>query len=130
MVSVTIESVIVENVAGPQSPEEKKPVLYFVGKEKGLVMNKTNANTVSAVYGDETDDWIGKTIKLYVAKVQFKADMVDAIRINVSRDAGRPQAAQAPARSQPRAAATVPADDSPFADDADPGEQLRDEAPF
>jgi hypothetical protein len=30
--------------------DEVKPVLYFEGKEKGLVLNKTNSNTISAAW--------------------------------------------------------------------------------
>ena len=58
-----------------------KPVLYFAGKGKGLVMNKTNASTISAQFGDDTGDWMGKTIKLYPAKTQFQGQTVDCIRI-------------------------------------------------
>ena len=32
--------------------DELKPVVYFEGKAKGLVLNKTNANTISAAKGD------------------------------------------------------------------------------
>ena len=40
--------------------DEKKPVLFFEGKDKGLVLNKTNAKTISTVYGDETDGLGGR----------------------------------------------------------------------
>jgi hypothetical protein len=39
-------------------------VVYFQGKQKGLVTNKTNANNIAALYGDDTDDWIGQKIML------------------------------------------------------------------
>jgi hypothetical protein len=59
----------------------KKPVAYFTGKQKGAVLNKTNAMTVAAAFGPETDGWAGKEIVLYSAKVNFQGQMVDAIRV-------------------------------------------------
>ena len=40
-VTVAIDSVVIENIG-----DEDKPIVYFQGKEKGLVLNKTNANMV------------------------------------------------------------------------------------
>ena len=44
---------------------QRKLVLEFEGKEKKLACNKTNARTIAAMLGDETDNWIGKEITLY-----------------------------------------------------------------
>ena len=60
--------------------DDQKPVLYFQGTEKGMVLNKTNANTIKIIYGVETSAWIGQQIVLYLMKVEFKGDLVDAIR--------------------------------------------------
>lgn len=39
---------------------EMKAVLYFRGKDKGLVLNKTNATKLTQMTGSsETDDWSG-----------------------------------------------------------------------
>lgn len=61
--------------------EDQKPVLYFKGKEKGLVLNKTNANNIAAEYGDDMDDWQGKDIVLFSAWVDFQGKSVEAIRV-------------------------------------------------
>ena len=45
--------------------KQAKLVLEFEGKEKKLACNKTNARTIAAMLGDETDNWIGKEITLY-----------------------------------------------------------------
>jgi hypothetical protein len=58
----------------------KKLVLKFQGKEKGLALNKTNATTIAAACGPNTEQWIGKRIFIYATKVQFGDSMVDAIR--------------------------------------------------
>ena len=56
--------------------------LSFVGKEKGLAVNKTNANIIAQNVGsDDLDDWIGREIILYPTRVDFGGQMVDAIRV-------------------------------------------------
>ena len=75
-VPVLVDRVQVEDVGG-----EDKPVLYFSGKDRGLVLNKTNAGVIAALYGPETDNWPGSKLKLYSTKVDFQGRIVDAIRI-------------------------------------------------
>ena len=65
--------------------EDEKPILTFSGKDKGLVLNKTNANRIASLYGPNTDDWIGKEIKLYPTKVDFQGGLVDAIRVDIEQ---------------------------------------------
>lgn len=90
--------------------DDHKPVLYFQGKDKGLVLNKTNANAITDVVGsEETDHWHGKAVVLYVTKVDFQGRRVDAIRIDA------PQAGVQPAAPPPPPATTpLNADDIPF----------------
>jgi len=64
-----------------QLGEDNKLVLYFDGKEKGLVLNKTNANNIATIYGTDTDGWIGKTVTLIEALVDFQGRSVAAIRV-------------------------------------------------
>ena len=59
--------------------DEFGPV-HFQGKEKGLVLNKTNANSISAVYGDDTEDWRGGEIVLFETMVDFQGKTMAAIR--------------------------------------------------
>jgi hypothetical protein len=79
-VTVEIANVELEEVG---TGEEPKPVLYFQGKAKGVVLNKTNAHTISAVYGDDTDDWIGQSVTLFSAHVDFQGRSVESIRIKI-----------------------------------------------
>src|SRR6185369_9412615 len=60
-----------------------KLVLFFEGKEKGLVLNKTNANTIGDGYGDDTDDWYKQPIILFSVKTDYQGKVVDAIRCRV-----------------------------------------------
>ena len=62
--------------------KEMKAVLYFQGKDKGLVMNKTNANKITEIVGSAlTEDWRGHRVKLYPTETSFQGDMVDCIRV-------------------------------------------------
>jgi hypothetical protein len=78
--------------------EERKAVVYFVGKDKGVVLNKTNWNSIAEITGcDDSDDWSGHRIKLITAKVEFQGKRVPAIRIEYAPAAGvAPKAAPAP----------------------------------
>lgn len=64
---------------------EKKLILFFQGKEKGMVLNKTNANNIAAIYGSETEDWYGKPIVLVEAMVDYQGQSVPAIRVRAPR---------------------------------------------
>ena len=77
---------------GSGNDAEEKPILYFRGEKKGLVLNKTNSNIITKLYGDEMNDWIGKPIILYAAEVEFQGDIVPAIRVR----AKKPEAAASP----------------------------------
>src|SRR5574338_369190 len=75
-VNVKIDRVEIEKIG-----TDDKPVLYFQGKEKGMVLNKTNANNIAYLYGQETDDWNGAEITLFEAMVDFQGKTVPAIRV-------------------------------------------------
>lgn len=88
-VRVTIESVEVQKF-----DEGEKPVLHFVGKDKTMVLNKTNAlRIIEAVGDDESDNWVGWSIVLYPTKVDYAGKRVDAIRIDDRPGATKPPAA-------------------------------------
>lgn len=77
-VAVVITSQTIEEVG---KTEEKKPVLWFEGKQKGLILNRTNANVIGKAFGRETGAWAGKSIVLYPTQTEFGGEMVDAVRI-------------------------------------------------
>lgn len=79
---VTIDRIEFEPV-GRQ--KEMKPVLYFIDKEKGLVLNKTNANKIAELTGSpETGDWHGCQIRLYATHVEFQGETMEGIRIKAA----------------------------------------------
>ena len=80
-VPVTIMMVQIEEV---EQGKPHLPVAYFNGMTKGLVLNKTNATTIAATYGEETDYWAGKSIVLYPDMTNLKGEMVPCIRVKVN----------------------------------------------
>jgi len=128
-VTVTIDHADME-VIGQGRDKASKLIIGFRGKEKKLVCNKTNANMIASMYGDETEGWIGKQITLVAREVEFQGEMVVAIRV-----LAKPAAAQA-GKAAPRPAAARPApapapaaeEPPPFAGDEPPVES--DEIPF
>ena len=78
-VMVTISAVEMEDIGD----DDSKPVVYFEGKSKGLVLNKTNSNMIIEITdSSETDSWAGQQIVLFSTKVDFQSRRVDAIRVD------------------------------------------------
>ena len=67
---------------GQDEDKESKLILYFDEPDKGMVCNVTNFDTIEALYGEDTEDWIGKTIMLYIdPKVRFKGKITPGLRV-------------------------------------------------
>lgn len=91
LVTVRISHVEVEAM-GRGKDAETKPVVYFEGKSKGLVLNKTNAKRIVEITGSpDTDHWKGHAITLYATETEFQGETVDCIRVKAPT-AGRPNA--------------------------------------
>lgn len=87
---VTIERVDVEPVG---RGKEMKPVIYFAGKQKGMVLNKTNSKKIAEIAeSPDTDDWHGVQIMLFATEVDFQGETVEAIRVKAPKRAPAPAA--------------------------------------
>jgi len=75
--------VIMANVEREKIGDDTKPVLYFKGKEKGVVLNKTNANVLSDFYGDDTDDWFDQPIILFSVMTEFQGKSTPGLRVRI-----------------------------------------------
>lgn len=74
--------VILDRVEYEVLDRQKKAILYFRGKEKGLVLNKTNANRLIQLLGTAiTEQWSGQRVTLYAEPVPFQGGMVPGVRI-------------------------------------------------
>lgn len=110
-VALTIRHVVVEELKTERGTE-RKPVLYFVEtqraaaasktEEKRLVLNKTNAVTIAAMYGPEVTDWAGKRIVLHSATVEAFGKSTEAIRVRPYPPPQSQPQPQAPAEEQPQ----------------------------
>ncbi len=108
-VTVQIARVTQEEVG---EDREKRPILYFSGMNKGMVLNKTNAKRIAGLYGVDTNHWIGKSITLYPSETEYAGETVPCIRVRQSMAAGyalTSTAAPAVALPEPARAALPPA---------------------
>ena len=69
-VPVTIENVLLESFYDSESKETvKKPVVYFQGKQKGVVLGKALAFQFAEVLkSHNTDDWKGMQVMIFSIK--------------------------------------------------------------
>jgi hypothetical protein len=105
---LTIAKVLYEPVG---QGKQMKGVVYFDKVEKGLVLNKTNANRITQIAGSGiTEEWRGVQIKLYTAQVEFQGAPVDAIRIRP------PQASKANALRPSEVLPVAPSAQAPVTD--------------
>ena len=83
---VTISTIKREDVGG-----EQKVLITFADESKMLICNKTNARSISKALGStETRSWIGKSIILVPTEVDFRGEMVDAIRVRPAPSQSHP----------------------------------------
>lgn len=64
---------------------ERKLTLHFVEDYKPMILNTTNAKAIGAAYGsNKIEDWEGKPIAIYTAKVTAFGGTTDALRIRTT----------------------------------------------
>jgi hypothetical protein len=101
--------VTIEKVTTQDFDDGVKPIIHFVGKEKTLVCNRTNWNSIVDITGEsDSDNWSGCKVKLVVARVDYQGKRVDAIRIDAPPSNGSQR--QAP----PEPVNTPAEDEIPF----------------
>lgn len=82
---VTIDRVDLEQVG---RDKETKAILYFVGKQKGMVLNKTNARKVTEIAGSAlTEEWRGTAVVVYPTETEFAGETVECLRIKAVKKA-------------------------------------------
>lgn len=86
--------VTIANCEAKKFDNGNKIILTFQGKEKGLVVNKTNAKIIASAYGGNTDGWLGKGIEIYPDKTMFGTDLVDCIRVRIPAPPAAPGEAE------------------------------------
>lgn len=104
-IRVLIERVEIEEIKS-DSGKEKKLVAHFAGKDKGLVLNRTNADALGHIFGtDDYEQWVGAVV-LFPDTTMFGGKQVPCVRVRAN------DAAVAPVPPPPPAPVTD--DDIPF----------------
>lgn len=79
---LTIEKFVgEETIKSKDGSATIKPVLYFLEDVPKMIMNITNGNTISTLYGTHPEGWIGKQIQVFAASVRAFGKQQDALRI-------------------------------------------------
>lgn len=59
-----------------------KWVIYSEEREEGFALNKGNGDVICEKFGSEMENWLGKTIKLYIDhNIMFNGQQVSGIRV-------------------------------------------------
>ena len=82
--TVQISQVRREMVTGADGKKEECTVAYLKD-QKPMILNVTNCKTIEKLYGPYIEDWNGKYITLYAAKVRAFGDVVEALRLRQLR---------------------------------------------
>lgn len=78
---LTIERIEKEQVKTAEGSQDCI-VAHFKGGQKGMIINKTNAKIISKVLDTPyIEEWIGKSIIIYAAKVKAFGELIDALRV-------------------------------------------------
>ena len=85
-VRAVIEDVQIEEVKGDDGLE-KKLVMRFIGKEKALILNRTNCEALEQILGtDDYASWSGHSVVLYPTTTKFGAKVVPCLRIRAPQN--------------------------------------------
>ena len=106
-----IESHEVKDFAKEGSPKaELKVVLKLVGKDKLVVLNKTNGLILASAYGADTNAWNGKPVMVTGHMVNFQGQLKPGVKVDVPYNA-------APSYEAQQASAAAGPEPVPFDDD-------------
>jgi hypothetical protein len=84
-VTVTIDNVAIDELEGEKG-KRIQGIIYLRGKDKQIVLNKTNGLCLKAMFGRKLSEWLNKRITIYQSQTRFGSDTVDCIRIWGSPD--------------------------------------------
>lgn len=79
--TVTVNSVTRDQITGADGKKEECTVCYLQG-QKPMILNSTNQKIMAKLFGSPyIEDWVGKSMTLYVARIKAFGDTVDALRV-------------------------------------------------
>jgi hypothetical protein len=79
---ITIESVTQEMVKNQDGKDESCVIAKIKGTKKPMILNKTNMKIITKVLETPyVDDWAGKSIIIYSAKIRAFGESMEALRV-------------------------------------------------
>lgn len=90
-VHLTIKGIRLEDLPQEKGGTRVRGIISFHETPKELVLNRTNGESIKAMFGRNTDDWIDKSVTFYPAPHvdSFTGEKGTAIRVRGSRDIPR-----------------------------------------
>lgn len=87
---LTIDRVEAEELTSARGTN-RKPVVYFRGTKKALVLNKTNGKAIAGMYGPRTSKWTGQRIAIYATTTTVGGEVTECIRVRPTVPKGKAQ---------------------------------------
>lgn len=82
--------VVISHCAMEKFDDGDSPILFFQERQKGLVLNKTNATVLADAFGNETDQWPGHPVELYAAETSYMGKPCMGVRVRITNAAAAP----------------------------------------
>ena len=58
--------------------------MWFTNDPRGLVLNRVNNRSIRTAFGDESDNWAGRTLALHPTQDNFRGQPVGVIRVRTA----------------------------------------------
>ena len=87
-ITLTIREVKSEEIYSQEAHgKELKHAVWFKETDKGIIVNATNAKAISKELGSPfIEDWIGKQITIYPARIRAFGTETEAIRVKTTQN--------------------------------------------
>lgn len=79
--TVVIDWVANEQVAGTGGKKEECTVAHLKGDVKPFILNVTNSKSIAKLYGPYIEDWAGQPVTLFATTTKFGGEVVECVRI-------------------------------------------------
>lgn len=81
--TVTIEKIERDvEVIGDGGKKQKKPIIYFKGAPKPMILNSTNSKMIAKILGSKyIEEWTGKSVTIRVVQEKGFGENMDVIRV-------------------------------------------------
>ena len=83
------KDLVVDEVKSESIREKNKMLMGFENIEKGLIVNKQNITAMVTAFGEETDDWVGRTVHLEITERMYEKKPIMGILLVPHKDVER-----------------------------------------